>query len=278
MPAATTHDFFCEDVRRHVVSLSIPDRPLFHLGAQGPDLFFFSGFHFLPGSLAAYGSLLHKQKPREVILWMLEHAADADLRAYVMGYLCHYAMDRTVHPLVEAYAEKLAAGRHEPKGILHVWLESTLDVYTLKDIRRYDVYKKIVLSKAEAEKLAAFYQLLFLEIFHLHLPLAALMKAPHEMAQNLRLLAPNETKYKALLRLESALHKPHFLSSMMLNGKEDCPMLNLEHAPYPDPIAKTAFFSYPQLYEKSLQLALALLENFQPEMIDADFMGVPIPY
>ena len=278
MPAATTHDLFCIDVQQRVASLSNISCPLFHLGAQGPDLFFFTGFHFLPGSLAKYGTLLHHQKPREVILWMREHATDDDLRAYVAGYLCHYAMDRTIHPLIEAYAYILSQSRHEPKGICHVWLESTLDVYMLGDINRYDVYKKILITPSEAEKLASFYQHLFLEVFNLHLPLSSLRRAPFEMARNLHLLAPNERKYKAIYRLENALHKPHFLSSLMLNNKKNCPLLNLYHTPYSDPQKGTAAASYPQLYEKSLRLALSLLENFRPESIDADFMGVPVPY
>jgi hypothetical protein len=84
--------------------------PLVWLGAQGPDPFFFYGhapFKKRLGrdSLNHFGSTLHNQAPHKSLWPLIQHGwfgphADYTTRAYVIGALTHYVLDRTCHPYV----------------------------------------------------------------------------------------------------------------------------------------------------------------------------------
>jgi hypothetical protein len=84
--------------------------PLVWLGAQGPDPFFFYGrapFKKRLGrdSFNHFGSTLHNQAPHKSLWPLIQHGwfgphADDTTRAYVIGALTHYVLDRTCHPYV----------------------------------------------------------------------------------------------------------------------------------------------------------------------------------
>ena len=106
MPAATTHIEFAKDVLRTLDEeqrRKITNLHMFWLGSQGPDMLFFSKASILPGSLHKYGNLMHNAKVAKVMDFF-EHwsADDPDLYSYYMGFLCHYALDSTAHPLINA--------------------------------------------------------------------------------------------------------------------------------------------------------------------------------
>lgn len=108
MPAIVTHYCFGEDaldILPRVCGDSRDECDAFLLGNQGPDPLF-----FLPGP-APFGTIslarqMHSEKPAE-LLAALKQALDTLRedeqvigRAYAHGFLCHYLLDSTVHPLV----------------------------------------------------------------------------------------------------------------------------------------------------------------------------------
>ena len=74
------------------------------LGCSGPDFFFCHRFlPFWKGrSLKDYGGRLHRETPSKVLGAMrdfLKEHPDPVYRSYVWGFVCHYSLDCTAHPL-----------------------------------------------------------------------------------------------------------------------------------------------------------------------------------
>ena len=102
--------------------------PLFNLGCQGPDLFFY--YKLLnPGKrrgAVAFANQCHNQNTRQFLgygaSYLLERREDTAFMAYWAGMLCHYALDRCAHPFIDAHTSGFKA---------HKGLEMHLDAYML---------------------------------------------------------------------------------------------------------------------------------------------------
>lgn len=109
MPAIITHDAFGQDAyaRQYAEIGSTKDEvEAFLLGNQGPDPLFYSVANPLLAPVHKLGSLMHHDKPTEVIAAFKQAVAALDEadrsigRAYALGFLGHYVLDSTMHPLV----------------------------------------------------------------------------------------------------------------------------------------------------------------------------------
>ena len=113
MPSILTHQYFANQIIqqfKNKLTFLESNQALVWVGSQGPDPFFFYGNAPFKRRLSRttinqFGSTLHNQKP-EQSLWPLiqkgflgSHADDIT-KAYVIGALTHYALDRTCHPYV----------------------------------------------------------------------------------------------------------------------------------------------------------------------------------
>ena len=109
MPAIITHDFFGRDVYDllfQTIGGSRDEADAFLLGNQGPDPLFYTVASLRMTTYHKLGNVMHSQKPAELLaalkesLGVLEEDEKAIGRAYALGFLCHYALDSTMHPLV----------------------------------------------------------------------------------------------------------------------------------------------------------------------------------
>ena len=109
MPAILTHDFFGQDVyaaHSHVIGKSIDEKDAFLLGNQGPDPLFYLVLSPSMKQFFGLGSTMHHDAPSKLIaalkesLQVLEEHELPVGRAYALGFLCHYSLDRAMHPLV----------------------------------------------------------------------------------------------------------------------------------------------------------------------------------
>lgn len=283
MPAATTHIEFARDVLRNLPKeVEIADRPAFFLGSQGPDLLFYTGYSVLPGTLKKYGNMLHDARPLPYMTWMRDHAGDEILRSYLYGFYCHYAMDAICHPIIEDFAERMAKQTGELHSVCHVRIESQLDVYTLdkehRTIDDFDTDHWLKAPKKDADEIGTFLHQMFLEVFHLDLPLKKLQKAAPDTARSMTLVKPSASKYRFVSGIETLLHQPHGLTALMLNDKVHCAILNTDHQPYtnlscPD---QTDHSSYDELYQKSLAKAIRMIKAYDPGEITVNFLGIPV--
>lgn len=95
---------------------------LYLLGQQGPDLFFFDIKKL--GSKHNVGSFIHNQPGKEFFINQKELinyvGKDSPEVSYLIGSICHYILDVTIHPTVNRLVED---------GYSHIDIESELDRY-----------------------------------------------------------------------------------------------------------------------------------------------------
>ncbi|MBQ6533036.1 MAG: zinc dependent phospholipase C family protein [Solobacterium sp.] len=289
MPAATTHVEFARDVYARLpeeLQKTITDLPMYCLGSQGPDLFFFSRAYFLPGSLTWVGSRLHGEKVEEVLRWMDAYTKERPLlRSYYAGYLCHYALDSSCHMIICSYARREAEQRGCTDSEAHFAIEGELDIWALrrhsKTPENYSVHDDLKVSRDAAVKLARMYNLMLLEIFGIYISERKLLEAIFGIHRLTRALKPGSLmKYRVADRMENLLRMPKLITGMMLDGKgaKDPDVLNPDHLVYAnvDYPELTDSHSFAELYDLAEEKAAALFADLDSVPIDTDFNGNPI--
>ena len=151
MPAILTHDFFGRDAvdmaSPHVSLISRDAHDAFMLGNQGPDPLFYLIIDPRISKKSRVGELMHHARPAQLLLslhdalQMLTQAERPVGNAYAAGFLCHYLLDTTMHPLV--YANQFAichAGVERlddsDGSVVHAEIERDLDEMVLYAKRR----------------------------------------------------------------------------------------------------------------------------------------------
>ena len=118
MPSAYTHLVFAEETRKILHDTEIPSLPMYWIGAQGPDVFFFSHMGIMPGTLHKYGSLMHSKKVPETFSFLCSHCMEDDeLRSYLYGFMTHYGLDCRAHELIVSAAKLEHEKTGYPQGI-----------------------------------------------------------------------------------------------------------------------------------------------------------------
>ena len=145
MPAIITHDFFGRDVYDalfQTIGGSRDEADAFLLGNQGPDPLFYAVADFRSTAFHKLGNTMHSRKPAELLAALKDSLGVLDPeekplgRAYALGFLCHYALDSTMHPLVYCHEHALCdAGEpgltRDDGSEVHGVIESELDEMVL---------------------------------------------------------------------------------------------------------------------------------------------------
>lgn len=108
MPAYSTHYLFAYELMEKIksnVNFTVDEQAVY-IGTQGPDIFY--DHRILPWmlgkSLRKVGSALHREKPSVLLDSMRDYIRkypDDDIaKSYIVGFILHYALDRTCHPYV----------------------------------------------------------------------------------------------------------------------------------------------------------------------------------
>ena len=169
MPAIMTHDFFGRDaygsLSERLGLTSRAQREAFFLGNQGPDpLFYLVADPMVPASNRV-GELMHHARPARLVLslrdalTMLKRDERAVGEAYAAGFLCHYLLDRSVHPLVYAYqcgiCDAGVTGLDRSDGDeVHAEIERDLDEMVLfsktgMTVETYHPYREVLRGSGE---------------------------------------------------------------------------------------------------------------------------------
>ena len=147
MPGIATHHVFgCELYRRldGVIGVSPASKQAFLLGNLGPDPF----FHLVaaPALLrfSRVGQRMHASDPERLLDAVHRHAvvdaaseADGASSAYALGFLCHYLLDSTIHPLVYAQQHAIADGGVEGLPFEGPWLQRSVHATIETEIDEY---------------------------------------------------------------------------------------------------------------------------------------------
>lgn len=109
MPATITHAFFAKDVYDILPNdirknLEIDRCKMF---SQSTDsLMFYNLFSLFPGKeIRDFQGYFHKKQSQEFFINLLRYTKDnkikdKDVYSFIVGFICHYALDTTVHPYI----------------------------------------------------------------------------------------------------------------------------------------------------------------------------------
>lgn len=259
MPAIITHHIFGEESAKELPASIFPDKEhklAFLLGNQGPDPFFFR-FFGLPKSIAAsqaLGPRMHDeyiaetfQALRDAVLALPKE--DQSLgRAFALGMLSHYALDRVAHPYVyglqNEIIEKNAAEMSDASSEVHAVIESQLDSWMLrrfrhKTVRECPPYKDLETTDRINRVAGALLSQVAWEVFGIDLGADEYGQAVKNMTFVYKHIEPAGSLSGTALGFieEKARGQYSLLSSLAheIVGDEDTPLANVDHKPWTNP-------------------------------------------
>lgn len=152
-----THIVLADEVLKRIESRRIFEgvnkkRSLYHLGAQGPDPLFFYNCFPGPGkgALKELGEVMHRKKTGAFLLKGFEKLQDVsynkswmDVAIYMCGFICHFTLDRMLHPYVYWATDKWIWGVDgTPRTVTHQQVEIALDVIYWEKIKGRRAFKE----------------------------------------------------------------------------------------------------------------------------------------
>lgn len=128
MPDIVVHTKFGAEVWERL-GLAL-DRAVYDFGLLGPDPYLFYRFYLPPfrNRVNRYSSAMHRTHTGDFLIRLAYRAREnGEALAYLCGFLCHYALDSTAHPYINAKAEN--------SGAMHMAIEHRLDKLSGGDVR-----------------------------------------------------------------------------------------------------------------------------------------------
>jgi len=141
MPSAITHYLLAKKVKEQIKPRLYDDA--FFCGAQGPDVLLLSRKLplMLGKSIAEAGVDLHKENPKKLFAMIGDYFSRYNndiIKSYIIGFICHYALDSVCHPyiysMVEDYRKTLNLPEKITDSTLHAKVETMLDVIILRTL------------------------------------------------------------------------------------------------------------------------------------------------
>lgn len=259
MPALITHHLFGEKAAKALPSSIFPNREhrlAFLLGNQGPDPFFFR-FFGLPKSIESSQELASRMH-NESIAKAFQVLRDAVLalpkedqslgRAFALGMLSHYALDRVAHPYVyglqNEIIEQNVDAMADASSQVHAVIESQLDSWMLRRFRNKTVkecppYKELETTDRINRVAGALLSQVAWEVFAIDLGADEYAQAVKNMTFVYKHIEPAGSLSGSALGLleEKARGNYSMLSSLSheIVGSGDTPLANVDRKPWTNP-------------------------------------------
>ena len=275
MPAIITHDLFGEAVYEgdaYFIGIDPEQRFAFLLGNQGPDPLFYARANPSISEFALLGSIMHS-RDTDKILMAFHDALDTLTpdekpvgRAYLLGFLCHYLLDSTVHPLV--YANQYALCDAGVEGLtrkngneIHAVIESEFDEVMLfkrtgKTVATFKPYKEILQANDETLTIIGkLYSYMAVMVFQRSMQIDVFRKSvkAFRLVQNV-LYSRTGMKRSLLARVEELARPYSFYRSMSHRALEatECEFDNHEGNVWVNPFTKQeSTASLDQLFDQA---------------------------
>jgi hypothetical protein len=286
MPALLTHDYFGQDVIAYIggtffnrdnETLSTELRNAFLLGNQGPDPLFFTLFSPAIRISKEFGSLMHREKVDETIEAFREYASKRPepqkslVYAYLLGFICHFTLDSTMHPFVYAQQNALCDAGVEgldrsDASVVHGQIEADFDSMLLcqregVDVSIHDYTDKVLkASDGTLSVLDAAYQAVALEVYDVELPAGLFARGVKDYRATVRFLySPQGTKRALLGSVERIFRNHSLLQAITLRAGvgETCDFDNHEREVWINPFTdESDVTSFADLYHKAVAAAV----------------------
>lgn len=258
MPAIITHHLFGEKSATLLPEgmVSTEEELLaFLLGNQGPDPFFFRvlGTPSVVKNAQALGHKMHDEqiyKAFETLRESVSHLPrrDAEVgRAFALGMLSHYALDRAAHPFV--YGDEFAIIDADPSlkdsdSQVHAVIESDIDTWMLWQMRHSSVDKcspasELVWTDRILQVAGALMSQVAWAVFGLAVSPTGYGSAVKQMQLTYKVIEPaGSLGSKGIGDIEKlAVHEHSLIESLAhcVVTSDSCPAANNEHHTWKDP-------------------------------------------
>ncbi len=285
MPAIICHHIFGEDVLGRLPEHLIEGEEeilAFLLGNQGPDPLF-ARFSTLPATSAACHRLGHAMHDGRVCesLWAfrdgvgrLPMSDERVGRAFVLGLLGHYVLDRTAHPFVFGQQEALKVAAPElakANSELHAVIESDIDSWLLWEKRRATVLERpahtnLMRTERVDRVGGALFSQVANSVFDVWINAEEYAGCTRDYELEYRLLDPAGSAGARLGGVLERLARPHSLAESMAHRVVrtcECPAANLGCREWQNPwTGKTSHASFADLFDQALVAYPAFAEAF----------------
>ena len=271
MPSILTHQHFANffiQKNQHRWPILEKHAPLVWLGSQGPDPFFFYGrapfkTRLAKASMNQFGSVLHNQSPHQSIWPLIKHGwlgpkADDVTKAYVLGALTHYVLDRTCHPYVfyrSGFDEQGSLTDHYNAD--HAKLEVEIDIALMVHLRLSStIYQPKITLSVDPVSLQMVSQLYF-QAFPKQVNHEAFQQAAEDMKATYKFLFHGSWLNRLLVILIAGKRSLPFslIHPQKIHPDRAKIVLNLQHKTWKHPVTGVVSKdSVINLMEKSEQL------------------------
>ena len=274
MPALITHHLFGEEsiarLPEGVVS-SDEERLAFILGNQGPDPFFFRVRTPHIKDCMHLAQVMHRSRMsrqfaefRDGVTHLQPREAGLG-RAFVLGLLSHYVLDRNAHPFV--YEQQFGIIDADPSledaaSGVHAVLESDLDVAMLQLKRDgatcadFPPAGELVTSDRIDRVAGVLMSYVAERVYGLDVSAGEYGGAVADMQLAYRLIEPaGSPKTAAIAAIEDALHSYSLLGSLAHRVTDEMPArtANLGHLAWKNPFTgEGSTESFPEVFERAL--------------------------
>ena len=294
MPAILTHDFFGKDVyaaHSHVIGKTIDERDAFLLGNQGPDPLFYS---ILSPSLKEFfgiGGTMHHETPTKLLLALkesLDVLSDDERpvgRAYALGFLCHYSLDRAMHPLV--YCQQYAICDAGIEGLdrsqgneVHAEIEREYDEMVLfsklgRTIRTYRPYEEVLHASEETlQTIGKMYAFTLMKTYRVFAPVDLFVSAVHDFRRAQRLFySPAGNMQSMLNTVETRILNREFSFYKSMSHRDNATRVsdfdNRMRRPWENPFThETQTESFWDIFDGTKATAYEAIAAFDAETFD----------
>lgn len=274
MPALMTHHLFGEESMERLpegVVSSDEERAAFLMANQGPDPFFFRVRSLAGGDCHKLGQVMHRSRMsrqfealRDGVTHLQRH--DANLgRAFVLGLLSHYVLDRNAHPFV--YSQQWGIQAQDPDledagSQVHAVIESDLDVLMVQakrdgaTVAEYPPAGELVTTGRIDRVAGALISFCALSVYGLEIGSDEYGGAVSDMQLAYRLIEPvGSARSDAIGRVERLFNGWSLLTSLAHRVTTEPPSDagNLAHREWKDPFTGEASHeSFPEVFERAL--------------------------
>ena len=274
MPALITHHLFGEESIDRLpqgVITSDEERIAFILGNQGPDPFF---FHMLTPRISDCTSLaqvMHRSRMSRQFSCLRDGVShlqprDANLgRAFALGLLSHYVLDRNAHPFV--YEQQFGIVVSDPEleasgSQVHAVLESDLDVLMLQlkrdgaTVEDYPPAGEIVTTDRINRVAGVLMSYVAGRVYGIDIPAGEYAGAVADMQLLYRTIEPaGSAKTRAIALLEGLVHDYSLLDGLAHRVTIELPERtgNLGHLAWKNPFTdEVSNESFPEVFDRAL--------------------------
>ena len=274
MPAILTHDFFGRDVyaaHSHVIGKSIDEKDAFLLGNQGPDPFFFHILTPRVSDCTLLAQVMHRSRMSRQFACLRDGVShllprDASLgRAFALGLLSHYVLDRNAHPFV--YEQQFGIVDSDPEleasgSQVHAVLESDLDVLMLQlkrdgaTVEDYPPAGEIVTTDRINRVAGVLMSYVAGRVYGIDIPAGEYAGAVADMQMLYRAIEPaGSAKTRAIALVEGLVHDYSLLDGLAHRVTTELPERtgNLGHLAWKNPFTdEVSTESFPEVFERAL--------------------------